>query len=102
MNIFEEITKHNLSVRRIPDGVVEVNEIRHRRDGDEVFTSLPSPHFPNGRQFVRRVRIPKHAGWFMVKPVNDTGSIVRWNAKEDNLAPTLEESIALFLKGKVL
>lgn len=95
MNVLDEITKHNLSVRRIPDGVVEVNEIRHRREGDEVFMS-------KGRQFVRRVRIPEHAGWFMVKPVNDTGSIVRWNAKEDNLAPTLEESIALFLKGKVL
>jgi hypothetical protein len=91
MDIAAVIAKYNLSVRRIPDQVVGCYDIRHRVDGDEVFTA------PNGRQFARHTDIPKHAGMFMVKPVNDTGSIVRWDARHDNLAPSLESSILLFL-----
>lgn len=93
LSIIQVIEKYNLSVRRIPDSVTEVNEIRHRKEGDEVITQY-------GRQFCRRTRIPEHAGWYMVKPINDTGSMVRWDAKKDNLAETLEGSIELFLGGR--
>jgi hypothetical protein len=91
MDIAAVIAEYSLSVRHIPRQLIEVNEIRHRRDGDEVFAA------PNGRQFVKRVVIPKHAGMFMVKAVSNTFSTVRWDARKDNLAPTLEESIRLFL-----
>jgi len=38
----------------------------------------------------------------MVKVVDNCDTIVRWNAKEDNLSDTLEGSINLFLKKQDL
>ena len=93
MDIAAVIAKHNLSVRHIPKQVIGVHEIRHRKDGDEIFMY-------NGRQMVRRTIVPKHAGMFMVKPVNDTSSTVRWDARTDHLAPTLESSLLSYLTSK--
>jgi hypothetical protein len=43
-------------------------------------------------------KIPQHPGYWMCKRVNNTRSRVEWNDKTDNLAPTLEESINLYLR----
>ncbi len=45
----------------------------------------------------REVKAPEHAGWWMCKPVDNTTCMVDWDAKKDNLAPTLEESVALYV-----
>lgn len=92
MNIIETIEKYNLSIRRIPDKVVSVYEISHILPGDEIIGH-------NGRQFARRTKIPKNAGKYMCQSVKNTSSMVQWNTKTDNLAPSLEESIALFLQN---
>ena len=108
INILEIIEKYNLSILRVPDKVTETYDIRHYKDGDEIITMTIDKvapefknsfvkNFPDGRQFCRRYSVPKNAGKYMVKSVNDTGSIVKWNANTDNLADTLENSIKLFL-----
>jgi hypothetical protein len=91
LDILLEIEKHNLSIRRIPDRVCEVNDIRHHRSGDEILELSP------GKKFVRRYRVPKWAGYYMCKTIDETGSTVIWNVKKDNLAPNLEDSIKKFL-----
>lgn len=88
--IIEAIDKHCLCVRKLPNQIVSVHEIRHRQSGDEVIMYC-------GREMCRSTRIPKHAGWYMVKPADDTGSITRWDLKTDNAAPTLEGSVKLYL-----
>lgn len=90
MDIQALIEKHNLSIRRIPMEVQSLWSAHNVKEGDEIVEV-------NGRQFVRTVKIPDHAGWYMVKQVNNTDSMVRWSYKTDNLAPTLQESIELFL-----
>lgn len=55
--------------------------------------------FPEGRTLIVETKVPKNAGYWMCKQVKHTSSTVRWNTKKDNLAPTLEESINLFLKN---
>lgn len=90
MDILATIIKHNLSVRRIPDKIRETFDIAYFKEGDEI------THY-KGRKFCSRYKIPTHAGWFLCKPVNNTYSGVDWSFKKDNLAPSLEESIQLFL-----
>ena len=90
-NIQWVIEQYNLSIRRIPNKVCEIHDIRHYQAGDEIIEN-------NGRKFCRRYKIPKNAGKYMCKQVNDIGSIVRWNLKTDNLSDTLQESINLFLE----
>lgn len=46
------------------------------------------------RRFIQSTTVPNHAGWWMSKPSpTGTGSSDHWS-KEDNLAPTLAESVA--------
>ena len=49
----------------------------------------------NGRKFRVSKRIPKYAGYWMCKQVLNTDSQVHWSLKLDNLAATLEESVAM-------
>lgn len=115
MDILEMIDKHNLSIRKIPLQTVELYELQHYKEGDEIVTLTKEEQekrwrkesaerfikrFPEGRKFCRRIKIPDHAGWYMCKQVNSTDTTVRWNIKTDYLAPTLEESINLFLKDE--
>lgn len=95
MDILEIIDKYNLSIRKFPSSVTEVNEIQHKKEGDEEFTITKEGA---EKRYCRREKIPTHAGWYMCKQLNDTYSMVRWDIKKDHLAPTLEESINLFLK----
>lgn len=90
MDIISIITEHNLSIRRIPNIIPETYDIRHIKEGDEIITI-------GTRRFCRRYRTPTHAGWFLCKPVNDTMAAVSWKFETDNLAPTLEQSIQMFL-----
>ncbi len=92
-DILDCIDKNNLSVRRIPNRIVNLWTFTKRYEGD-VFV------FRNNREFREEVKIPERGGWYMVQEVNDTNSMVRWNYKRDNLAPTLSESIELYLKNK--
>lgn len=82
------IIRFGLSVRQIPLEVVGIHEIRHRREGDEIVTRY-------GREMIRRVRVPEHAGWWMCQQVRHTSSTVTWKASQHHLAPTLDESVAL-------
>ena len=84
-----DIKRFGLSVRQIPLEDVSTFDPRHYQEGDERITW-------NGRDMVRRVRIPEHAGWWMCQKSRDTSSGVFWNKKLHNLAPTLEESVALY------
>ena len=92
MDIIKMIEKYNLSIRRIPDEIVEVNEFRHYKPGDEVFEQY-------GRKFVRRSYKPKNAGYYMCKSVNNNMSTIQWNSNKDNLSDTLEGSIQKFLNS---
>jgi hypothetical protein len=89
-DLIKLIDKYDLSIRRIPDEIVSLYDTRHATDDDEIVEH-------NGRKFVKKVRIPEHPGWYMVKSVSNTDSLVRWNMKTDNLSDSLEGSINLFL-----
>ncbi len=52
------------------------------------------------RKYAKEIIVPKNAGYWMCKKVNSTLSTVQWNANEDNLAPTLLDSVMLYLNGK--
>lgn len=99
MDTLQTIINEGLAIRRIPLEMVSVFEASHpnkhiqeSRDKMEQFTR-------NGRNYCREVKIPKHAGWWMCKTVNDTGCIVRWDGMP-NAAPTLQESVQLYMKNK--
>lgn len=92
--ILEIIEKYNLMVRRFPDKEIGLHEMRHHKEGNEIVTD-------GTRQFTREITIPKLAGYWMVQQSRNCLSNVAWNIITDHLAPTLEESIQLFLKGRV-
>jgi hypothetical protein len=94
INILEIIEKYNLSIRKIPNVVCEINDIRHLRPGDEIIETA------RGIKRCKRYKVPKNSGKYMVKEVNNNDSTVMWNSNIDNLADTLEESIKLFLAKK--
>ena len=117
---FEAIITHGLSVRQIPHQVVSRYEMSHFIEGDTIVENeLNSVHFdwflsknkdsPDHRfdheakrvfrKYAQRVKIPKNAGHWMCQQVRNTSSNVTWDSKEDNLAPTLNESVELFLKS---
>lgn len=85
--LIEVIAKYNLSIRRIPDKVESTFAARSYKEGDT---------FSENKRFVTRVKIPKNAGKWLVKQVNNSDSMVTWRL-EDCLADTLEDSIRLVL-----
>lgn len=86
----ETIIRHGLAVRQIPREVVSLFSVYKPRPDDEIVEK-------NGRQYIRRVRRPNHGGWWMCKQVPNSDTLVRWDIKRDNLAPTLAESVARFV-----
>lgn len=107
-DILKAIDKYNLSVRRIPDAVYRKMDFRYYEEGDDTelltvdqvtYKESFARNYPNGRRFCIKKNIPDNAGKYMCKPVGNTDSRVKWNLKTDNLADTLAESVALFLKG---
>ena len=96
-DILDAILKYGLSIRQIPTELTEIINTGDPQSGD-VVTEWPKES-NHTRCVVQRVTIPKHAGYWMCQQVKDTSSAVRWNIKTNHLAPTLEESVALFLKS---
>lgn len=107
--ILQVIHENCLSVRRIAPEDWQTVDIAHYREGDTITTltvdqvhpnskTYFAKHFPNGRKFCRRRIIHDTDGHYMVQKVTDRGSICRWDYKRDFGAPTLQESISLFLK----
>lgn len=91
MDTLKIILDHGLSIRQIPLQVVSVYDFRHFKDGDEVLD------LPNGVKRVRRVKVPDHAGWWMVQKVGHTSSQVHWSYKQHPPAPTLDDAVKAYL-----
>lgn len=119
LQTYDAIVKHGLMVRQVPFEVVNLYSAHHlSRGGVLVEQKLPddSPyrayilaHLGEDyrldevtgalyRRYAREVVIPKHPGWWMCKTIKGTGSMVQWSSKTDCLAPTLEESVQLWLR----
>jgi len=108
IDILAEIIKHGLSVRQVPITIISICEIQHKKEGDEIIIRPVRERFKNPdtgvhswvpveRPFCKRTTVPKHAGYWMCQIVNNTSSQVQWDFKRDNLAPTLPESVKLYL-----
>ena len=118
MNTLQTIIDHGLSVRRIPLEVVSLSELQHAKEDSEIVEYPTDPTYaafhdkyhtdsPNFRKdesgiwyrrYVRTVHIPNNAGYWMCQSTsNSTSSRVEWRTKDHHLAPTLEESVSLYL-----
>lgn len=124
MSTLDLIKKHGLSIRQIPEVVHSLLIMSRFEKGDEIVTveipektqalvrremeRLKEPAETANyvedpvtgkirRRFAKKARIPKNAGYWMCKVSNHTSSTEHWDKKVDNLAPTLEKSIELFL-----
>lgn len=121
----EAIKENGLSIRQIPLEVVSGYAASDRRPpknqetkweklksysnvAQEKFDNLcernlwVKPYFKleNGqvwRQYVITRRIPEYAGYWLCRKCTTTDSRIKWNYKTDNLAKTLEESVAKYL-----
>lgn len=116
--MLDTIIEYGLMIRQIPLKIRHTMEMRHHKEGNEIVENkYPSPlsaikrlrlnpedYRVDGdviyRRFTRYYTIPKHAGWWMCQPSVDTMCRVEWQYKECNLAPTLEESILLYVNKK--
>lgn len=120
MNTLQVIKDHGLSIRQILLEVVSCLSWApdsHLKPGDEVVerevtqnkaylirTMGKHPAFRiDGDRLFKKVvlsrRVPDHAGWWMCQKVSNTDSRVLWDHKTCHLAPTLEESVAKFLRA---
>jgi len=105
--ILDAIEEHFLSVRRIPLETVSVYEGHHRDrhpDGEtilrDVKRKIDGKYTSVKAEYVRVVTVPKFAGWYMCQSLaGTTRSCIDWNRKEHNLAPSLSESIGLYLES---
>ncbi len=119
--LIETIKAYGLSVRQIPLRVEHNYEMGQFKEGDVVVEhEIPNPQFdwlkkkcinPANyrfveetkqvfRRFVQRFTIPTHAGYWMCQRSQGTSTRMEWSKETDNLAPTLEESVAKFLEPK--
>lgn len=100
-DLINTIVEYGLSIRQIPYSVSSCYEIRHFKEGDKIIerTVRTQDGFVK-RQYCVRTNIPKNAGYWMCRQVKSTNSQVQWDSRIDNLAPTLEESVQLFLKNR--
>lgn len=92
MDALSIIKEYGLSVRQIPEMTVSRYEMRHFKEGDEIINV-------KGKDYCLRYRKPLNPGYWMCKQVQTTDSTVNWNIKTDNLAPSLELSVKLFIEG---
>mgnify|MGYP006392651267 CR=1 FL=1 len=98
-DILKAIEEHGLSLRKIPEVTTHLytkSSLERSNlllDDDVVFEG------PNGREVVKRFKVPEHAGWWMCQQVLDTDSSVVWSKKRHHLKPTLEESVLDFLNS---
>jgi hypothetical protein len=122
MNTLDLIKAHGLALRQIPLSVSRLSEMRHHKEGNEIIKTVLKDMTPSRyayhkkhhstsadfelddtrqqvtRLYSRSIRIPGNAGHWLCKSTNnDTSSRIEWSCKTDNLAPTLEESVSLFV-----
>lgn len=90
MNTLTAIIVYGLSIRQIPQQTRRLYDPRHMKQGLELVTI-------DGIKYAQQIKIPKHAGYWMCKQITSTSAQVVWNTKTDNIAPTLKESVDLFL-----
>ena len=76
--IAEAIQNHSLAVRRVP---FEIRSTRRNRDGE----------------FYTEVRVPAYPGWWMCQKCKSSATDQPWDLESDHLAPSLGQSIALYL-----
>lgn len=120
--LIQAITNHGLMVRQIPNEVVSKWRINpYTRDelpaDAEIEIHKPSlsdfngnqhaydqyyKNFPNGRELWVERRIPTHAGYWLTKKATHTSTAVQWSLTDDCLAPTLNESVALWLQKEAV
>ncbi len=102
METLELIKAYGLSVRQIPLKIVSVYAMRHFKVGDTIVRRRVKDKV-NGtwewveKDYCERTEIPKYAGYWMCQQSVNTSSRVQWSLEYDNLAPTLEESVNLFI-----
>ena len=128
MDPLKTIIENGLSIRQVPLQVVSLLDITNAKEGEEIveheittanykwivhnMEKRPESYNLSGwrldhknkrvfRKFVRRVKIPNHAGYWMCQQVKGTSAGVEWSSKIHNLAPTLDESVALFIKNSL-
>lgn len=125
MKTLDLIKQHGLSVRQIPLQVVHLYSMRHHKPGNEIVRvklknkeeggfafsfhvkrHSASPDFELDhvtqtvtRLYTREITVPQNAGFWMAQKTSGTSSQVVWSTKRDNLAPTLEESVALCVQN---
>lgn len=123
--VLDTIIKYGLSVRQIPtqvrslftmdhynplehtifeEKIIVPNSYMYWKKQDPLYANK-HVRFDDDKQIVYRkyaceIKVPTHAGYWMCKQVKDTSSKVQWNIKTDHLAPTLSQSIILFLSNK--
>lgn len=113
------IVEYGLSVRRIPPTVTHTREMHYHREGNTIVEvdvtdrfgfeaarrlardgsnwRFDEDHKRAYRRYTQWVTVPEHAGYWMCQQVSDTSSTVMWNTRKHHLAPTLSESVKLFL-----
>lgn len=113
------ITTHGLMVRQIPLEIVERWNITTSNEKNipadaEIEVIMPDLAYfngnqarfndfyrynPNGRRVRVERRVPAHAGYWLTKQATHSMSQIHWDIKEDCLAATLEQSVALWLQN---
>jgi len=123
METLEAIERYGIAIRQIPREIVSIFNF----DGDEnriykgvrgELVEIESPkesheYIRSTRQdnpayritdttvyhrYLRFVTIPENAGYWMSQESRGTSSTMTWNTTKHNLAPTLEESVELYVK----
>lgn len=119
LETLEQIIKHGLMIRQIPERVQHIESIENHKDGNEIIEREIMPYntyarckekltgnsyrFNDATQkvYLRRTQyytVPEYAGyWLVMKSPNSTGSTVKWELKTCELAPTLKESVSLWV-----
>lgn len=125
--VLDVIIKYGLSIRQIPNEVHSLftmeryNPLEHTiveqeltvpniykywkgQDADYCAKHVRFDHDNKiiYRKYACETKIPQYAGYWMCKQVKNTSSTVQWTMKTDNLAPTLKQSISLFLQKKFI
>jgi hypothetical protein len=121
VNTLEAIEHFSLSVRRIPLTITRLHSMRHYHpDTHTIEIREVSPEWQSSarreyekqtdhsdltdyfeqdgkifRRFAVQTIVPRNAGWWLCQQTPYTNSTVHWS-KDNNLAPTLEESVSLW------
>ncbi|MGL5690433.1 MAG: hypothetical protein ACRDD8_06380 [Bacteroidales bacterium] len=90
---FVEDFHHKMNIN-LSESQFEVRK-KESKWGDDIYYKDGSTY----RIFSRYKSFPKNGGWWMVQKTNHTDSQVIWSKKDCFLAPTLEESVSLYMNS---